>query len=150
MIAPVTAHLLFVYGTLRRGGSRSLAAGFPSALFVSDATLRGRLYDLGAYPGVVVDAAAGAVLGELYEVSTGVLDALDDYEGCDDGFYARMRAEVDAGGDRIACWVYALNPERYRLDAPIDSGDWIAHANARRARSREAPRPSCEESGSLD
>jgi gamma-glutamylcyclotransferase (GGCT)/AIG2-like uncharacterized protein YtfP len=43
---------LFVYGTLKRGGSRhSLLEGCP---FLGHALARGfALYDLGAYPGIV-------------------------------------------------------------------------------------------------
>ena len=69
---------LFVYGTLKRGGSRhSLLKGCP---FLGRALAKGfALYDLGAYPGMV--PGDGVVRGEVYEIPEGLLRELDWVEG---------------------------------------------------------------------
>ena len=124
-------HLVFVYGTLRRGGARAMPEVFPGAKFVGRASVRGRLYDLGAYPCLRLDDSDSRVTGEVYEVDDEILDRMDGIEAADD--YRRRRVEVslDAGGS--ACWVYA--PEReaefYSQYPLVASGDWIEHAETK-------------------
>ncbi len=72
--------LLFVYGTLRAGGSNDIARVAPAARRCADARVRGLLYDLGAYPALLLDAGAGWVAGELYEVPAHAWPALDALE----------------------------------------------------------------------
>jgi gamma-glutamylcyclotransferase (GGCT)/AIG2-like uncharacterized protein YtfP len=88
------------------------------------ARVRGRLYDLGAYPGAVPDSGApGWILGELVERTdrSPPLAWFDDYEG---EAYRRIRAcAVDARGHAVACWIY----ECARLPGAsprIESGEW--------------------------
>lgn len=80
---------LFVYGTLKSGHCRDHMLG--GQRFVGTAvTADGyRLYDLGPYPGLVADADAGGVRGELYEVSPGRLALIDVEEGVPEGLYRR-------------------------------------------------------------
>jgi gamma-glutamylcyclotransferase (GGCT)/AIG2-like uncharacterized protein YtfP len=60
---------LFVYGTLLPGvGPIRLRELTRRLRPVGLATVRGRLYDLGAYPGVVVDAVGDEVAGYVYEL----------------------------------------------------------------------------------
>src|SRR4051812_9691216 len=77
--------LLFVYGTLKRGGRnhRLLA----DQRFVAKVvTVSGfAVVDLGPFPGMVREGGSG-VRGELYEVSDCCLDELDDFEGVPDLF----------------------------------------------------------------
>src|SRR5436190_18383391 len=78
---------LFVYGTLRTGLRPNEVAPLLSAIkLVGSATVRGRLYDLGEYPGVVLEEGCGLVIGELLEMSVSPtpLSALDSYEGVDE------------------------------------------------------------------
>lgn len=86
--------LLFVYGTLKRGGCRHAAlAGSPSR---GEASTRPgyALYDLGEYPGLVVCRGEGqSVEGELYEVDRGELARLDVIEGAP-GWFALGRVEL--------------------------------------------------------
>ncbi len=68
---------IFVYGTLRAGESNDIRRAatrhkIVAPRFVGSARLRGRLHDFGAYPGLVLDEAAGAVTGEVYEIDAGV------------------------------------------------------------------------------
>jgi gamma-glutamylcyclotransferase (GGCT)/AIG2-like uncharacterized protein YtfP len=74
--------VLFVYGTLMRGGIRHhVLAG---QRFLGDVRTRPyyALFDLGAYPGLIPCQEEGrAVPGELYEVATGLIPLLDRIEG---------------------------------------------------------------------
>jgi gamma-glutamylcyclotransferase (GGCT)/AIG2-like uncharacterized protein YtfP len=83
-------HPLFVYGTLKRGGSNH---GFIAGQrFVADArTVAGfRLYELDGYPGMVADPAdTDGVTGELWAVDERCLRALDEFEGVHEGLYRR-------------------------------------------------------------
>ncbi|PYS79511.1 MAG: hypothetical protein DMF70_12915 [Acidobacteria bacterium] len=66
-------HLVFVYGTLRRGSARAMSIRFPGSRFVADAKVSGSLYDLGAYPGLLLDESNSMVIGEVYEVDNETL-----------------------------------------------------------------------------
>ena len=67
-------HLVFVYGTLRRGGVRAMSVRFPNSKFIADAKVSGNLYDLGAYPGLLLDESNSLVIGEVYEVDDEILN----------------------------------------------------------------------------
>jgi gamma-glutamylcyclotransferase (GGCT)/AIG2-like uncharacterized protein YtfP len=120
---------LFVYGTLRpdasdplgrRARQRLSAEGGP----VGTAHVRGRLYDLGRYPGLWTGPGpARRVTGHVIRLDSPqkTFAWLDQYEG---GEYARRRETVAlACCDPLECWLYALRrmPEA-RL---LDSGDWL-------------------------
>ena len=86
--------LLFVYGTLMRGDCRAYLLA--DQRFVGPAaTAAGyRLHDLGAYPGMVEDLAAGVVYGELYEIADDRWPRLDAEEGVDVGLYRRAGVQL--------------------------------------------------------
>ena len=98
------ADLLFVYGTLRQGGSNDIARIAPAAVFVTAARVRGRLYDVnGRWPSLVPDDQAGWVTGEIYRVppqSWPALDALEDpvTPTHPDGAYFKIEADVEREG----------------------------------------------------
>ena len=135
---------LFVYGLLRRGMSAGLEAflGVGSAAFVCSATLSGKLYDLGEYPGVVLARGAaadgsaspddGTVTGELWRLRDGLhWPVLDDFEGIGPGYaeptlYKRVLAQAQtSAGASVTSWVYVYN--RPLAGAPeIASGDWAS------------------------
>lgn len=101
MPTPATPGLLFAYGTLGPGFGSPAEAGRWRADRV-----RGRLYDLGPYPGLVDlgDPAAGWVEGFVRPVDADELrDRLDPYEGVDEGLYRREAAVTESGE---AVWVY--------------------------------------------
>lgn len=125
----MSKHLVFVYGTLRRGGVRAMPGLFPGARFVGGGSVRGSLYDLGEFPGLLLEGSGPAVTGEVYEVDDDVLDKLDEIEAS--SFYRRERVEVSLGDERRACWVYVYDPELYPGGVLITSGDWIEHAKTR-------------------
>ena len=131
-------HLVFVYGTLRRGGRRAMPDVFPGAKFVGGAGVRGRLYDLGEYPGLLLGGSDSQVAGEVYEVDDETLDEMDAIEAADGYRRRRVDVSLDTGGS--ACWVYApeRDPEFYSRHPLITSGDWIEYAGTKTVRRADA------------
>jgi gamma-glutamylcyclotransferase (GGCT)/AIG2-like uncharacterized protein YtfP len=138
--------LLFVYGTLRRDSSHELYHLLARhGHFVGDGRVRGRLFDLGSYPGMTLEIDNGYVLGELYEITSSwqdVIDRLDKYEGCsaDDPAPHEYRRELVQAllptGERVTAWAYVLNRDPRGLPV-IESGDylsWRASVQRRAAR----------------
>ena len=85
---PNAAHtfLLFVYGTLKRGGCRH--GPLARERFRGETRTRPRyaLCDLGGYPGLTIDETTGqAVHGEVYEVGESLVPWLDTVEGAPTG-----------------------------------------------------------------
>ena len=89
--------LLFVYGTLKRGGSNHLY--LRGQTLVGEArTLPGfRLYGLDGFPGMIAlaDDRAG-VTGEVWSVSPEALTHIDGLEGTAEGMYRRARIPLQA------------------------------------------------------
>ena len=77
---------VFVYGTLRAGESNDIHraaernAGVADPVLVGSGRIRGRLYDFGAYPGVVLDADASSVHGDVYRIEDTLVPVLDEIE----------------------------------------------------------------------
>ena len=96
-------HLVFVYGTLKRGGSNhGLLAG---QTFVGVARLAAgfALYSLGEYPGLVAEAGStDRVTGEVWAVDDAALARLDELEGVGEGLYARVPAVLDEGPESLS------------------------------------------------
>jgi len=126
---PMNKHLVFVYGTLRRGGARTMSIGFPDSKFIADANVSGSLYDPGAYPGLLLNESNSLVIGEVYEVDDEILKELDEFEAS--SYYWRKQVEISLGTDRKVCWIYEPDPEFYSLRTLITSGDWIEYARTK-------------------
>ena len=122
-------HLVFVYGTLRRGCAGAMSIRFPRSKFVADAEVSGSLYDLGAYPGLRLDESNSLVVGEVYEVDDELLNELDHFEAS--SHYRRKEVELSLGNHRRVCWTYEPEPEFYSLRTLITSGDWIEYAKTK-------------------
>ncbi len=135
---------VFVYGTLRQGGARAVSGLFPDARLVGTGTVRGWLHDLGACPGLVLDAGGQAIVGEVYLVTDPALQAMDRierYAASDEAssYYVRRRVSVAlSGGATLDAWVYECNGRVYRLGTPMTATDWIAYARAKGPLPREA------------
>ncbi len=122
-------HLVFVYGTLRRGGAGAMSIRFPNSKFIADAKVSGSLYDLGAYPGLLLNESNSLVIGEVYEVDDELLNRLDEFEASSN--YLRKQVEISLDAHRKVCWVYEPNPEFYSPRTLITSGDWIEYAKTK-------------------
>ena len=66
-------HQLFVYGSLRSDFHHPAHASYISAYFefLGPARVKGRLYDLGEYPGAVPTSENHFIKGELYRLKEG-------------------------------------------------------------------------------
>jgi gamma-glutamylcyclotransferase (GGCT)/AIG2-like uncharacterized protein YtfP len=119
---------LFAYGTLMSG--LDCAMGRPERVRLAGetrslgaATVQGRLYELGSYPGFVMsDDPSERVAGEVLRIgdAAATLAWLDAYEGIGPARHDGDRAEADeydrilvparlAGGTLVSVWIY-----RYR------------------------------------
>lgn len=130
---------VFVYGTLRAGEVNDIRVaarrnGIAPLRLIGTASLRGRLFDFGDYPGMVVDAAAGPVVGEVYEIDDALVAVLDEieevYPGVEGLFLARETG-VELGGARVHCRFYPVARESATGLAQITGGDWVAHRRSR-------------------
>jgi len=115
---------LFVYGTLKGTGSRTRHRLLREARFVDSASMSGRLYDLGRYPGVYRDSMKGRVFGQLYEIpqdaAPRALRSLDKYEGPE---FARRRVYVTLrDGSRRVAWAYVLRRRPVKAARQLTSG----------------------------
>ena len=110
---------LFVYGTLRKDVRNSkfqmLEQEAGEVTFSGTARIRGWLFQLGNYPGLVLSDDPGEwVRGEVYVLTRPgeTLSRLDDYEGCGPNDtqpyeYERVAAEIVLdSGSRERAWVY--------------------------------------------
>ena len=121
---------VFVYGTLRAGGSNDIRRYRPTPQWVGQGSVPGTLYDLGAYPGMTI-GGEGRVIGEVYMVNADVeaaLDRLEEVLDDDSGEYRRrsVRVAVADVGD-VDCLIYEIHPDRVRTAPEIASGDWMKH-----------------------
>jgi gamma-glutamylcyclotransferase (GGCT)/AIG2-like uncharacterized protein YtfP len=121
--------LVFVYGTLRRGGSNHFR--MDGAEPVTDGRISGKLYRISWYPGLVLDDAGDDIIGEVYAVDPEMLGNLDAFEGVSagetqDSEYRRVQTTVTrADGETLTAWVWewlGAVDEAQRLD----HGDWLA------------------------
>jgi gamma-glutamylcyclotransferase (GGCT)/AIG2-like uncharacterized protein YtfP len=126
---------LFVYGTLLSRARHPMGARLQrEALLLGAATMPGRLYNLGRYPGMVEAAGPEPLVhGELYalEVPATSLEWLDAYEGIVPGKpesspYARVeRPALLASGETLDAWVY-LYRKSVEARPEVPGGHWIA------------------------
>lgn len=119
MSQPAPRHL-FVYGTLRDDPRHDMFHVLArSATFIGDGRVNAQLFDLGAYPGIVLSQSPGDVVrGELYRLKpeevAAILTLLDDYEGLgpDDPQPHEYKREVVRvllpNGRAISAWAYVL------------------------------------------
>ena len=101
---------LFVYGTLKSGGSA--ASLLAECELIGSATVGGVLYDIdGQHPALVMYGSA-AVHGEIWRCPMDMLGMLDSFERVDDGLFRRVgaHARIDATQQEIGCWTYVAGP----------------------------------------
>jgi gamma-glutamylcyclotransferase (GGCT)/AIG2-like uncharacterized protein YtfP len=125
---------LFVYGTLLDDRNEFGAYLKDNCSFYKKAKFKGKLYDIGEYPGAVPDPHNGAfVFGSIFRMNNSetVLQRLDYYEGFgrdhqQPNEFIRALVEVETGDKPVKCWIYLYN-------LPVDdlwhiaSGDYMEY-----------------------
>ena len=135
----------FVYGTLRRGEANDigLAAarhGIEAPVLLGSATVRGTLYDFGAYPGLLPDANGTAVVGDVYRIEAALVPVLDEIEAVypgQEGLFLRRQVVLDVrtqdGSLTLDCLYYPVAAASVAGLLAIAGGDWVAHRRMRAA-----------------
>jgi gamma-glutamylcyclotransferase (GGCT)/AIG2-like uncharacterized protein YtfP len=102
--------LLFVYGTLKRGGQNHRELASHKARFLGSGRIKGRLFRIKgeSYPGAVPTASREYVRGELYELGAPkkALKKIDEFEGVEEGLFVRKLADVWVGRQKMKAWAY--------------------------------------------
>jgi len=134
---------VFVYGTLRAGESNDIhraAArnGIADPVLVGAGHINGRLYDFGAYPGVVLDASAAPVHGDVYRIEDTLVPVLDEIEevvpdisGLFRGEHLHVKVELDGRAQEIECLIYPVSDAAVKGLPRINSGDWVSYRGSR-------------------
>jgi gamma-glutamylcyclotransferase (GGCT)/AIG2-like uncharacterized protein YtfP len=128
------SEFVFLYGSLMRGFEMHDALDLPTMTeFAGGAQCKGRLYDLGEYPGMTLEGN-GRVQGELYRVrSEGAIDLIDRHEGYypetreGSTYVRRLEEMVDRD---MKAWVYVYNGSTDGHEV-IESGSWREHLGKR-------------------
>jgi gamma-glutamylcyclotransferase (GGCT)/AIG2-like uncharacterized protein YtfP len=124
---PTAGRWVFVYGTLRAGDDNDITRLQPAPTFIGKAQIAGTLYHLGRYPGVVL-GGAGAVHGEVYQISAELERKLDEIESLypqQKDEYFKRELVVNVQGQAVPCVVYEINPI-YTVGKPVlAGGDWV-------------------------
>jgi len=110
LLEPPMPQAVFVYGTLKRGQSRENC--WPhQPLSIDAATVRGTLFDLGPYPGLV--AGNDLIAGELWLFAAedmpptlAVLDEVEGFYNQPDDEYSRVIVECLINDKTAAAWAY--------------------------------------------
>ncbi len=134
---------VFVYGTLRAGEVNDInrAAerhGITKPQCLGTAYVRGRLFDFGSYPGLVLDDAGTPVRGDIYPIDDALVPVFDEieevYPGVEGLFRAyRLHVEVTAleKRERVDCLIYPVTASAVDGRPGIESGDWVQHRATR-------------------
>jgi len=98
---------LFVYGTLKKRFQSEMGRFLRSnSTFIGKGKIKGKLYDLGKYPGLTISAADESwVYGEVYKLHNAIpfFVVLDEYEGNE---YSKQQIDVILEQSELRCWVY--------------------------------------------
>jgi gamma-glutamylcyclotransferase (GGCT)/AIG2-like uncharacterized protein YtfP len=142
------AEYLFTYGTLQPGHAPAAIASAAARLrHIGEGHVRGTLYDLGRYPGAILNAnpadtnarnansraanSARKIHGAVYKLPDdyALLRRLDAYEEYIPNapalsLYLRVLHPVElAVGQFLACWMYVYNRD-VRSARVVESGRW--------------------------
>ncbi len=110
---------LFAYGTLAEDCvPQEIASAVKRLKYVGDGFIFGRLYDLGDYPGAVLDAGTRhKIFGKIYELPSDskLLNRLDTYEEFDPerpakSLFVRKQTSINRPNKKtVKGWVYEYN-----------------------------------------
>ncbi len=118
------SHLIFVYGTLKRGCSNHHVLADQQLLGEARTVSGYRLHHLGDYPGMIAapDDTTG-VAGEVWSVDTATLARLDAFEGTAEGLYRREPIKLlpPFAPQTVDTYLYAQSVENRPV---ISTGLW--------------------------
>jgi gamma-glutamylcyclotransferase (GGCT)/AIG2-like uncharacterized protein YtfP len=128
--------LLFVYGSLLNADNEFAAYLNSNAVLLGTGIFKGKLYDIGEYPGAVIDPDGNyKISGNIYKLNNpqAALKILDDYEGFGDkqehpNLFVRKSLPVETINGTVYCWVYLYNLPVDDLKQ-ITSGNYSDHLN---------------------
>jgi gamma-glutamylcyclotransferase (GGCT)/AIG2-like uncharacterized protein YtfP len=119
--------LFFVYGTLRQGDDNDITRLSPAPRFMGQASISGKMFHLGGYPGVTLGGDS-VVVGEVYAVSPALeakLDAIEAEYPAQPDEYVKRDIAVVIQGQTLSCCVYEISPAYTQGKPVIASGDWV-------------------------
>jgi gamma-glutamylcyclotransferase (GGCT)/AIG2-like uncharacterized protein YtfP len=130
----MNSEYIFVYGSLMAGVHSRVAQTFHAqAEWVGSGRVRGLLYDLGEYPGLVLHQEESYVQGQVFRIlqTDILLPFLDEYEGLIPEHpaaseYRRELAAVQLSDQFIHCWMYLYNQATGALPL-IESGNYLQY-----------------------
>jgi len=108
--------LLFVYGTLLDDDNKYGVYLRDNSRFYSEAAVKGKLYDIGEYPGAVLCDECDLIYGVILQMDDpgATLGLLDIYEGFgasqpQPNEFIRVQAEAQTTSGPVECWIYLYN-----------------------------------------
>jgi gamma-glutamylcyclotransferase (GGCT)/AIG2-like uncharacterized protein YtfP len=124
---------LFVYGTLQDEQNEFAIYLKQNCSFYGKGRFKGKLYDLGEYPGAILDEKGdNYVYGSILNVKniSEVLIRLDEYEGFGEedrpNLFIREIVSIETNNGKVDCLVYLYNlsVDGFKI---IDSGDYAVY-----------------------
>lgn len=127
------SNYLFVYGTLLgEFAPPEIAETVKKMEYVSNGFVYGHLYNLGEYPGAILnDSIKSKIFGRIYKLPSDedILQKLDEYEGffphqsAPNLFVRKETCIFLENGKQLNGWIYEYN-RRVKSSALIKSGDY--------------------------
>lgn len=132
--------LLFVYGTLLQQGNTYADYLNQHCTYLSPGKIKGLLYDIGEYPGLVIATEAeNYVYGSIYKLHQPDknLKVIDDYEGYGaeqelPNLYIRIIKQIETTDSIINAWIYLYNLNVGGLPL-IPSGDYAQYIRQKKS-----------------
>lgn len=131
---------LFVYGTLLQPGNEFAEYLNQHCKFISTGKIKGRLYDIGEYPGALIDSSERIyIYGNIFRMDdpVAILKVIEDYEGIGELYshpqeYIREQVDILTDNGIMSCWMYIYNlpVDTYNQ---IPAGDYIQYLKDRSA-----------------
>jgi len=107
---------LFVYGTLLDANNEYALYLKSNSSFYSDGKVKGKLYDIGDYPGAVLEDGDSFIYGSILKIGNPekVFSVINDYEGFGNGQvqpneFIKIRTKIETDTGIIDCWIYLYN-----------------------------------------
>ena len=139
------SQFLFVYGTLLQPGNEFAEYLNQHCKFISAGKIKGRLYDIGEYPGALTDSNEEIyIYGSVFMMDDpdAILKVIDDYEGIGGLYshpqeYVRELVDILTDNCNVSCWMYIYNlaVDNYNQ---ICAGDYIQYLKDRPAQNNAA------------